>query len=84
MSYGEVWYMNSVMVDTSFCIRLLKADDEYHQNSVDYFQYFLEKKIIIYISTIVVAEYSVKDDPYHLPLSKMRIVPFPSNLEDIN
>jgi len=68
--------MNSVMLDTSFCIRLLKSDDEYHQNAVDYFQFFLENKIIINISTIVIAEYSVKDDPNHLPLRKMRIVPF--------
>lgn len=68
--------MDSIMLDTSFCIRLLKADDEFHQNTVDYFQYFLENRIVIYISSIVIAEYSVKDDPRHLPLSKMRIVPF--------
>jgi predicted nucleic acid-binding protein len=68
--------MNSIMVDTSFCIRLLKEEDELHQNTVDYFEYFLENKIIIYISSIVIAEYSVKDDPYNLPLSRMRIIPF--------
>jgi predicted nucleic acid-binding protein len=68
--------MNSIMLDTSFCIRLLKSDDEYHQNAVEYFQFFLENKIIINVSTIVIAEYSVKNDPNHLPLSKMRIVPF--------
>ena len=68
--------MNSVMLDTSFCIRLLKEDDELHQNAIDYFQYFLEHKIVIYISAIVIAEYSVKDNPHHLPLNTMRIAPF--------
>ena len=26
--------MNSVMLDTSFCIRLLKSDDEYHRTGL--------------------------------------------------
>ncbi len=68
--------MSSVMLDTSFCIRLLKEDDEFHQNAIAYFQYFLENKITIYISSIVIAEYSVKDNPHHLPLNTMRIAPF--------
>lgn len=39
--------IKSVLVDTSFCIRLLKIDDEYHQNTIDYFKYFLENRIDI-------------------------------------
>lgn len=68
--------MDSVMLDTSFCIRLLKKDDEYHNNVVEYFEYFLNNKIELFLSTIVVAEYSVKDDPHNLPLKTMKIVPF--------
>ena len=68
--------MNSVLLDTSFCIRLLKKDDPLHQNAVDYFQYFLEKKIEMYLSTIVVSEYSVKDDINNLPLKTLKIIPF--------
>ena len=71
--------MKSIMLDTSFCIRLLKKDDEFHLNTVDYFEYFLQNKVELYISTIVVAEYSVKDDPKNLPLKTMRIVPFDFN-----
>lgn len=58
--------IKSVLVDSSFCIRLLKADDEYHQNTVDYLEYFLENGVEIYLSTIVVGEYSVGDNPDNL------------------
>jgi predicted nucleic acid-binding protein len=68
--------MLSVLLDTSFCIRLLKKDEPLHQNAVDYFQYFLEQKIELFISTIAIAEYSVKDDPMNLPLKMMKIIPF--------
>jgi predicted nucleic acid-binding protein len=68
--------MLSVLLDTSFCIRLLKKDEPLHQNAVDYFQYFLEQKIELFISTIAIAEYSVKDDPMNLPLNMMKIIPF--------
>lgn len=66
-----------ILLDTSFCIRLLKADDEYHQNAVDYFQYFSEEGYELYLSTIVVSEYSVKGDPNHLlALKAFKILPF--------
>ncbi|HAX94366.1 MAG TPA: hypothetical protein DCY25_10560 [Bacteroidales bacterium] len=51
-------------------------DDPLHQNAIEYFQYFLEHKIELYISTIAIAEYSVKDDPVNLPLKMMKIIPF--------
>jgi predicted nucleic acid-binding protein len=68
--------MDSVLLDTSFCIRLLKSNDPLHPNTKDYFKYFLEKKIEIYLSTIVIAEYSVKDDAHNLPLEFVKIIPF--------
>lgn len=68
--------MNNILLDTSFCIRLLKRDDEFHKNAVDYFQHFLVNKIEMYLSTIVIAEYSVKDDPTNLPIRTMKIIPF--------
>lgn len=68
--------MDSVLLDTSFCIRLLKSNDDLHQNAKDYFKYFLEKKIDIYLSSIVIAEYSVKSDPANLPLEFVKIIPF--------
>jgi predicted nucleic acid-binding protein len=68
--------MNSILLDTSFCIRLLKKDDPLHINAVDYFEYFLSKKVELFLSAIVIAEYSVKDDINNLPLRSMKIIPF--------
>jgi predicted nucleic acid-binding protein len=68
--------MDSILLDTSFCIRLLKQTDPLHKNAVDYFEHFLENKITIYLSAIAVAEYAVKDNILNLPLRTMRIIPF--------
>jgi predicted nucleic acid-binding protein len=68
--------MLNVLLDTSFCIRLLKKDDPLHQNAIEYFEYFLDQKTELFISTIAIAEYSVKDDPANLPLKMMKIIPF--------
>ena len=49
--------IESVMLDTSFCIRLLDDSDDLHINALEYFRFFLQEKIIIHLSTIAVAEY---------------------------
>ena len=58
--------IKSVLLDCSFCIRLLKRDEEFHENCVEYFRYFTENHIEMYLSTIVVSEYSVGDDAENL------------------
>ena len=68
--------INSVMLDTSFCIRLMKQNDALHQNALDYFKYFLSEKITLHVSTIVIAEYAVGDDPTNLPLNNLQIETF--------
>lgn len=69
--------IKSILLDNSFVMRLLKADDEYHNNVVEYFQYFLEKNIILYLSTIVISEYSVADNPDNLlALNAFQILEF--------
>ena len=68
--------INSVMLDTSFCIRLMKQNDPLHQNALDYFKYFLSQKITLHVSTIVIAEYAVGDDPANLPLNNLQIETF--------
>ncbi len=69
--------MNSVLVDTSFCIRLLKSNDPFHENVKNWFEYFLNQKIDIYLSTIAISEYSVKDDPINLlALQTFKILEF--------
>lgn len=58
--------INSILLDNSFVTRLLKSDDEFHMNVREYFEHFIEQKIIMYLSTIVVSEYAVADDPENL------------------
>ncbi|WP_310991449.1 type II toxin-antitoxin system VapC family toxin [Aequorivita marina] len=71
---------HSVLLDTSFFIRLLNDEDPLHSNAVGYFKYFLENEITLKISTISIAEYCVLGKLEDLPLKNVQIVPF--NLKD--
>jgi predicted nucleic acid-binding protein len=53
--------IKSIMLDTSFCIRLMDKNDLLHTNALAYFKYFLTEKISIHVSTIAIAEYAVGD-----------------------
>jgi predicted nucleic acid-binding protein len=69
--------IKSVLLDSSFCIRLLKADADFHQNTVEYFKYFLDNEVELYLSTIVVSEYAVGDNPDNLlSLNAFRLLEF--------
>jgi len=68
--------INSVMLDASFCIRLMDKNDDLHPVALDYFRYFLGEKISMHISTVAIAEYAVGDDPSHLPLNNLQIEAF--------
>lgn len=67
---------HSVLLDTSFFIRLLNDEDPLHTNAVGYFRYFLENDIVLKISTISIAEYCVLGNLEDLPLKNIQIVPF--------
>ena len=60
----------SVILDTSFMIRLLSESDPLHSNAKGYFRYFLENNIPMYFSTVSIAEYCVKGDFYDLPFQE--------------
>jgi hypothetical protein len=68
--------IKSIMLDTSFCIRLMDKTDLLHANAVDYFKYFIREKITVHISAIVIAEYAVVDDPFNLPVNNLQIESF--------
>jgi len=68
--------IKTVMLDTSFCIRLMDDTEALHTNAIDYYRYFLQEKITMHISTIAVAEYAVGDDPQNLPLNTLQIEAF--------
>ncbi|MBL1233464.1 MAG: hypothetical protein COA31_012160 [Flavobacteriales bacterium] len=71
---------HSVLLDTSFFIRLLNDEDSLHSNAVGYFKYFLENEIALKVSTVTIAEYCVLGKLEDLPLKNIQIVPF--NLKD--
>jgi len=66
----------SVLLDTSFFIRLLNDEDSLHQNAKGYFKYFLEQEITLKVSTITIAEYCVLGKLDELPLKNIQIIPF--------
>jgi len=66
----------SVLLDTSFFIRLLKEDDSLFHHAIDYYKYFLENDFILVISTISIAEYCVKGTVSDLPLKDLQVLPF--------
>lgn len=68
--------MNSVLLDTSFLIRLGKETDPLHEFAWGYLTHFTENNIDMYVSTIATAEYSVKDDINNLPLSAFKLLNF--------
>lgn len=71
--------LKSVLLDTSYFIRLLDKKDPLHLNARAYFKYFTEQDFIISISTIAIAEYCVGGSIDDLPLKNLQIIPF--NLE---
>lgn len=66
----------SVLLDTSFFIRLLNPKDPLHLNAVGYFKYFLEQDNPLLCSTISIAEYCVKGEYEDLPWQNLRVLPF--------
>jgi len=67
---------HSVLLDTSFFVRLLNDQDPLHNNAKGYFRYFLENQIVLKVSTITIAEYCVRGKIEELPLRNIQIVPF--------
>lgn len=67
---------HSVLLDTSFFIRLLNDEDPLHSNAKDYFRYFLEQEYVLKVSTISIAEYCVLGHIDELPLKNLQIIPF--------
>jgi predicted nucleic acid-binding protein len=68
--------MMNVLLDTSFFIRLINANDPLFKNANNYFKYFLERNMAMFISTISIAEFCVNGDIVDLPLDNLRMLPF--------
>jgi len=68
--------IKKVLLDTSFLIRLMNNKDPLHKNAYEYYNHFLEKEWEMYLSTIVISEYCVKDKIENLPLEHFKIIVF--------
>ena len=68
--------VRSIMLDTSFLIRLMDNQDPLHANALEYFRHFRDQRIDCHVSTIAIAEYAVGDDPENLPLSFVKVEAF--------
>lgn len=67
---------HSVLLDTSFFIRLLNEEDKLHKNALGYFKHYLEKDITLKCSTISIAEYCVRGKFDELPWKNIQAIPF--------
>lgn len=67
---------SAVLLDTSFFMRFLNDSDPLFGHADGYFRYFVQKDIVMMISTISIAEYCVGGDINELPLRNLQIVPF--------
>jgi predicted nucleic acid-binding protein len=64
------------LLDTSFFLRFLNEKDDLFKNADKYYQYFLQKEIKLFISTISIAEYCVGGTVDQLPLKNLIVLPF--------
>lgn len=55
------------LLDTSFFFRLLDANDPLHENAMGYYEYMLKHDFELYVSTIAIAEFCVRNPLEHLP-----------------
>ncbi|MFZ1291994.1 MAG: hypothetical protein WAR79_17995 [Melioribacteraceae bacterium] len=69
----------SVLLDTSFFLRFLNEKDDLFTIADNYFKYFLQQNIDLYISTISIGEYCIGGNIDELPLRNLKILPYNYN-----
>ena len=68
--------MNSVMLDTSFLITLSDPTRSNHASAVQYYRECVQRQVPMYLSTIVISEFQVKQAINDLPLRNFVVFPF--------
>ena len=68
--------MNSVLLDTSFLITLSDPARANHAVAADYYRECVRRQVRMYLSTIVISEYQVKQAINDLPLRNFVVLPF--------
>lgn len=65
-----------VLLDTSFFLRFLNEADPLFRNADNYYRYFIQQNVPMFISTISVAEYCVGGSVEELPFKDVHVLPF--------
>jgi len=65
-----------ILLDTNFLIRLLNPNDRLHTQTREFYAFFLQRGLPIWLSTVALAEYCVRGRMDELPLRHLRILPF--------
>lgn len=68
--------MNSVLLDTSFLISLSDPARAHHATAVAYYRECARRQVAMYLSTVVVSEFQVKQAINDLPLRNFVVLPF--------
>lgn len=68
--------MNSVLLDTSFLITFANKQRPHHGAAMSYFRECVLRQIPMYLSTIVISEFQVKQAINDLPLRNFVVLPF--------
>ena len=68
--------MNSVLLDTSFLISLSDPTRLHHAVALAYYRECVRRQVPMYLSTIVISEFQVKQAINDLPLRNFVVLPF--------
>lgn len=68
--------MNSVLLDTSFLISLSDPARTHHAVAVQYYRECVHRQVPMFLSTIVIFEFQVKQAINDLPLRNFVVLPF--------
>lgn len=68
--------MKSVLLDTSFLISLSDPACPHHGAAQSYYRECITRRVTMFLSTVVVSEYSVKQAINDLPLRNFIVLPF--------
>lgn len=67
---------DSVLLDTSFLISFSDSSRKNHAAARRYYRYFIENGVIMYLSSIVISEFHLRQKITDLPLDSFIILPF--------
>ncbi len=68
--------MNSILVDTRFLISLSDPTRKHHDAARSYYRESITRRIPMFLSTVVVSEFSVKQAINDLPMRNFIVLPF--------